>query len=155
MATVGTMEEDEDYPKLATTRTEQLIKILTEVIILYESSSQVKPPEEVEPDNLAILIRELYTYCLFRCKNIGLTPRQVLITRCIGAGLKNKEIAARLGIKTSTVKTNIEHLIAKAKTESRYGIARLSAMYPKLEADSGVEDCLGDPGSPGKQLRPT
>jgi DNA-binding NarL/FixJ family response regulator len=49
----------------------------------------------------------------------GLTQREVEVLTEIGAGLSNAEIAGKLRISAATVKTHINHLLAKTGTRDR------------------------------------
>jgi DNA-binding NarL/FixJ family response regulator len=49
----------------------------------------------------------------------GLTPREVEVLTQIGAGLSNAEIAARFCVSDTTVKTHVNHLLAKTGMRDR------------------------------------
>jgi DNA-binding NarL/FixJ family response regulator len=49
----------------------------------------------------------------------GLTQREVDVLTAIGAGLSNAEISARLRISAATVKTHVNHLLAKTGMRDR------------------------------------
>lgn len=49
----------------------------------------------------------------------GLTPRQIDVLREIAAGLSNAEIAAKLVLSAATVKTHINHVLAKTGARDR------------------------------------
>jgi DNA-binding NarL/FixJ family response regulator len=49
----------------------------------------------------------------------GLTPREVEVLTEIAAGLSNAEIASKLIISDTTVKTHINHLLAKTGMRDR------------------------------------
>jgi DNA-binding NarL/FixJ family response regulator len=49
----------------------------------------------------------------------GLTEREVEVLAEIGAGLSNAELAVKLRISAATVKTHINHLLAKTGTRDR------------------------------------
>jgi DNA-binding NarL/FixJ family response regulator len=49
----------------------------------------------------------------------GLTQREVDVLTAIGGGLSNTEISARLRISLATVKTHVNHLLAKTGMRDR------------------------------------
>jgi DNA-binding NarL/FixJ family response regulator len=53
----------------------------------------------------------------------GLTPRQVEIVRCIGRGMRNKEVASRLKITEGTVKIHLRDIYRKLNISSRVELA--------------------------------
>lgn len=53
-----------------------------------------------------------------------LTPREFEVAGLIAAGLANKEIAARLGVRTSTVKEHVHRILAKTAHPNRAAVAR-------------------------------
>jgi two-component system, NarL family, nitrate/nitrite response regulator NarL len=54
-----------------------------------------------------------------------LTTREVEILRLVGTGLSNKDIARRLGISLSTVKSHVHSLLGKMKLQRRTEVAAL------------------------------
>lgn len=52
-----------------------------------------------------------------------LTPREVDIVRLVGAGLGNKEIASRLGVAVTTVRTHLSSVYDKLRPASRVELA--------------------------------
>jgi DNA-binding NarL/FixJ family response regulator len=52
-----------------------------------------------------------------------LTPREVELVELVGRGLRNKEIAARLGIGEGTVKVHLHRIYDKLGVTSRVGLA--------------------------------
>lgn len=52
-----------------------------------------------------------------------LTEREMDVLRHVTAGLRNKEIAARLGISENTVKFHLRHILEKLHAESRAEVA--------------------------------
>ena len=60
----------------------------------------------------------------------SLTPREAQIVELVEKGLRNKEIATRLGIQTGTVKIHLKHIFEKTGCRGRYGLA-LSGLREK------------------------
>jgi DNA-binding NarL/FixJ family response regulator len=56
-----------------------------------------------------------------------LTPREIDIVRLVGHGLGNKEIANRLGVSVTTVRTHLSKVYGKMGTASRVELALLAA----------------------------
>lgn len=54
----------------------------------------------------------------------SLTPREFEVAGLVSAGLANKEIAARLGVRTSTVKEHVHRILHKTGLPSRSAMAR-------------------------------
>jgi DNA-binding NarL/FixJ family response regulator len=59
-----------------------------------------------------------------------LTARELQVTELVERGLKNKDIADTLGIRTGTVKIHLKHIFEKTGIRGRYGLA-LSGMKEK------------------------
>jgi DNA-binding NarL/FixJ family response regulator len=56
-----------------------------------------------------------------------LTPRELDTVRLVGQGLSNKEIARRLGVSVTTVRTHLNKVYDKLGSESRVELALLTA----------------------------
>lgn len=56
----------------------------------------------------------------------GLTPRETHVLALVGAGLNNEEIAGRLHLSMSTVKTHVTSILAKTGSRDRVGAALLA-----------------------------
>jgi DNA-binding CsgD family transcriptional regulator len=70
----------------------------------------------------------------------GITSREADVLRLIAAGLANADIAARLYLAPRTVKTHVEHLLAKTGLTSRVQLATLAAaegLGPKDRSGTG------------------
>jgi DNA-binding NarL/FixJ family response regulator len=52
-----------------------------------------------------------------------LTERERQVLTLVEQGLKNKEIAADLGIRPGTVKIHLKHIFEKTGVHGRYGLA--------------------------------
>jgi len=53
----------------------------------------------------------------------ALTPREHQVMQLAGQGLKNREIAAELGIRSGTVKVHLKHVFEKTGVQGRYSLA--------------------------------
>ena len=60
----------------------------------------------------------------------ALTARELQVVELVERGMKNKEIAIALGIRTGTVKIHMKHIFEKTGIRSRYGLA-LSGLKEK------------------------
>ena len=68
-----------------------------------------------------------------------LTARELQVMELVERGLKNKDIAVCLGIRTGTVKIHLKHIFEKTGIRGRYGLA-ISGMREKgLLAMAAVE----------------
>lgn len=59
-----------------------------------------------------------------------LTARELQVMEAVERGLKNKDIAVELGIRTGTVKIHLKHIFEKTGIRGRYGLA-LSGLKEK------------------------
>jgi two-component system nitrate/nitrite response regulator NarL len=60
----------------------------------------------------------------------ALTPRELQVMELVERGMRNKEIAIALGIRTGTVKIHVKHIFEKTGIRGRYGLA-LSGLKEK------------------------
>lgn len=60
----------------------------------------------------------------------SLTAREMQVCELVERGLKNKDIAAALGIRTGTVKIHLKHIFEKTGIRGRFGLA-LSGLQEK------------------------
>ena len=58
-----------------------------------------------------------------RTGHSALTARELQVMELVERGLKNKEIAVALGIRTGTVKIHVKHIFEKTGIRGRYGLA--------------------------------
>jgi DNA-binding NarL/FixJ family response regulator len=56
-------------------------------------------------------------------KRSQLTPREVEVAGLVEKGLRNRDIAHNLGIRTGTVKIHLKHIFEKTGVRGRYGLA--------------------------------
>jgi DNA-binding NarL/FixJ family response regulator len=56
-------------------------------------------------------------------RRLGVTSREADVLRLVALGLSNQDIAGRLYLAPRTVKTHIEHLLAKTSLTSRVQLA--------------------------------
>jgi DNA-binding NarL/FixJ family response regulator len=71
-----------------------------------------------------------------------LTERELEVLQLVTAGLRNKEIAARLGISENTVKFHLRHILDKLHAQSR---AEVAARAVRAGLVPPREDPVGDP----------
>ncbi len=60
----------------------------------------------------------------------GLTPREQQVMELVGLGLKNREVAAELGIRPGTVKVHLKHIFEKTGAQGRYNLALAGLTSP-------------------------
>ena len=65
-----------------------------------------------------------------RTNRLELTQREQQVLELVEQGLRNKEIAAELGIRPGTVKIHLKHIFEKTGVRGRYGLA-LSGLREK------------------------
>ena len=58
-----------------------------------------------------------------RRNRTNLTPREQEVLDFVEQGMKNKDIAARMGIRPGTVKIHLKHIFEKTGIHGRYGLA--------------------------------
>ena len=63
----------------------------------------------------------------------GLTPREVEVLAEIAAGLSNGEIAAKFGLSDTTVKTHVNHLLAKTQTSGSFVMSKATTCGNAIE----------------------
>jgi DNA-binding NarL/FixJ family response regulator len=68
-----------------------------------------------------------------------LTAREFEVAGLVAAGYANKEIAARLGIQTSTVKEHVHRILEKTGLPSRSAVARAYVGGGDPDGDPGVD----------------
>ena len=72
--------------------------------------------------------------CHERSARSELTPREQQVMELVEQGMKNKEIAGELGIRSGTVKIHLKHIFEKTGVRGRYGLA-LSVMRQRGETE--------------------
>jgi len=65
-----------------------------------------------------------------RLAHSPLTTRELQVMELVERGMKNKDIAGELGIRTGTVKIHLKHIFEKTGIRGRYGLA-LSGLKEK------------------------
>ena len=69
----------------------------------------------------------------------ALTARELQVMELVERGMKNKDIAACLGIRTGTVKIHLKHIFEKTGIRGRYGLALSGLKEKGLLAPALVE----------------
>jgi DNA-binding NarL/FixJ family response regulator len=64
----------------------------------------------------------------------GLTPREQQVVELVGQGMKNREVAAELGISPGTVKVHLKHIFEKTGAPGRYSLALSGLTSPSQAA---------------------
>lgn len=75
-------------------------------------------------ERVSALARQAETSRAMASAVMGLTRREMEITKLIDDGLSNKEIATRLNIGVSTVKNHIHNILEKLQLHDRYSVVR-------------------------------
>jgi DNA-binding NarL/FixJ family response regulator len=69
----------------------------------------------------------------------ALTARELQVMELVERGMKNKDIALALGIRTGTVKIHLKHIFEKTGIRGRYGLALTGLREKGLLAVSAIE----------------
>ena len=75
-----------------------------------------------------------------------LTPREQQVLELVEQGLRNREIAAELGIKPGTVKIHMKHIFEKTGVHGRYGLAIQGLRQRALEGAGEMQALAGRAG---------
>jgi DNA-binding NarL/FixJ family response regulator len=75
----------------------------------------------------------------------ALTARELQVVDLVERGMKNKEIASALGIRTGTVKIHVKHIFEKTGIRGRYGLA-LSGLKERGRMAVGAAAAAGAGG---------
>lgn len=67
-----------------------------------------------------------------------LTSREMQVMELVEQGMKNKDIAAVLGIRTGTVKIHLKHIFEKTGIRGRYGLALSGLKEKGLLVPAGI-----------------
>jgi len=74
-----------------------------------------------------------------RLARAALTSRELQVMELVERGMKNKDIADTLGIRTGTVKIHLRHIFEKTGIRGRYGLALSGLQAKGLLAAPAVE----------------
>jgi two-component system NarL family response regulator len=108
----------------------------------------------IAPATAARIIAELAHPADDRRAPDALTDRELEVLGHVTAGLRNKEIAARLGITENTVKYHLRNILEKLHASSRTELAALAirgGLVPSVPTDDRPAD---GPGHPAPRPRP-
>lgn len=70
-----------------------------------------------------------------RAGNAQLTPREVQVVELISQGMRNKEIAAALGISFETAQVHVKNILAKLKVQDRTAAVSIAVRRGIIELD--------------------
>lgn len=105
---------------------------LVAAVLIVSRAFRANPPPGWHGAGLGILI----ALCATTIGAVGLTRREAEVLSLIGEGLSNSEIAARLMVSQTTVKSHLNHLLTKTGDPDR---AVRYAFRPGLTSpDSGL-----------------
>jgi DNA-binding NarL/FixJ family response regulator len=76
-----------------------------------------------------------------------LTPREREVLRHIEMGSSNKQIAAALGIETSTAKNHVHHVLTKLRARNRGHAAHQARVRESIPGESSADAALNTKGS--------
>jgi DNA-binding NarL/FixJ family response regulator len=93
-------------------RKEEPVEALLDAIVAAHEGETITPPSELTP-----LLRKLRP--THRGLGAELTPRELEILGLIAAGLVNKQIAQRLGLRLNTVRNHVQNVLTKLQAHSR------------------------------------
>ncbi len=116
-------------------------EILQAVRTVHAGQAQLDP--SVQRRLLAALAGQTQSAPMPASNPDGLTPRELVVLDLIAGGRSNRELADELFVSDATVKTHINHLLAKTGARDR---AQLVGYAYRI----GV----ATPGAPGPELRP-
>ena len=72
-------------------------------------------------------LREAASRLAERATNAHLTPREVQVIELISQGMRNKEIAAALGISFETAQVHVKNILGKLKVQDRTAAVSVAA----------------------------
>jgi DNA-binding NarL/FixJ family response regulator len=81
-----------------------------------------------------------------RAARSTLTSREQQVLELVEQGMRNKEIASKLGIRPGTVKIHLKHIFEKTGVHGRYGLALNGLRQKGLLALSRTHELRGEPG---------
>jgi len=84
-------------------------------------------------------VRGMVTPGAVRSAHTPLTARELQVMELVERGLKNKDIAESLGIRTGTVKIHLKHIFEKTGIRGRYGLALTGLKEKGLLSAPGLE----------------
>jgi two-component system NarL family response regulator len=99
---------------------------------LLDTLSSVAAGRRVVPPDVAARLAE-------RLPESDLTPREVEVLRHMARGLSNKEIAARIGVAESTVKTFLVNIFGKLGTDDRTGAVTIALRRGILRLEDSAD----------------
>ncbi len=128
-------EEDDLFRAIKAGARGYLLKNLESAQLRSMIEAVARGEAAISPSTAARIIAELARPAASVAGPDRLTDREVEVLKLVTGGLRNKEIAARLGITENTAKYHLKNILAKVHAESRTELAARAVREGLIEAD--------------------
>jgi DNA-binding NarL/FixJ family response regulator len=107
------------------------------IFCMRTQTAGVPPPSSVQPK-----LRAPDPQAVFAP---GLTQRERQVLRLLAAGLSNKDVAKKLAIRSNTVRTHVQNLLAKLRVHTRLEAVTLAIRGGLVDSDESATIHIADP----------